>query len=187
MKAATFLKASAPKLIASGVLVLGLASISSALWIMHRQSAWIKPVHVAVARSLGGLVVHVHEQRPLVFRIDGQVHVGLPNRIGVLAVVFSGRGLAPSRQSALHLFARGTPEPNGTLALDGSRFSLALGRGDTILGRATSFESTAIGVVAHSSTGVRYRGVLSTEVNAVTHRFTSILTLRPVPAPSVAL
>ena len=187
MKASTFLRASAPKLIASGVLVIGLASISAAFWIMHRQNAWIKPVHVAVARSLGGRVAHVHEQRPLIFRIDGQVQVGLPNRVGVLAVVFSGRGLAPSRPSALHLFARGTPEPNGTLALDGSRFSLALGRGDTIFGRATSFDSTAIGVVAHSSTGVHYRGVLSTEVNAVTHRFTSTLTLRPVPAPPVAL
>ena len=187
MKAATLLKASAAKLIAGGMLVVGLASISTALWIMHRQNAWIKPQHVAVARSLGTRVVHVHEQRPLIFHIDGQVQVGMPNRVGVLAVVFSGRGLAAARLSTLHFIARGTPEPNGTLALQGSRFSLALGRGGTIFGRATSFDSTSIGVVAHSSTGVHYRGVLSTEVNAVTHRFTSTLTLRPVPAPSLAL
>ena len=187
MKATTLLKASAAKLIAAGMLVVGVASISTALWIMHRQNAWIKPLHVAVARSLGTRVVHVHEQRPLIFRIDGLVQVGLPNRVGILAVEFSGHGLSTAHPSMLHFVARGTPEPNGTLALDGSRFSLALGHGDTIYGRATSFDSTVIGVVARSSMGVHYRGVFSTQVNAVTHRFTSTLTLRPVPGASLAL
>lgn len=187
MKSAKRVKASTTRAVAAGVLAIGLASVVAGWWIGRQPSAWVKPLHVAVARSLGTRVAHVHERSPLVFQIDGSVKVGLPNGGGVLAVDFSGRGLTRTRPSVLHLFARGMPEPDGTLALDTSHFSLALGSGELIYGRATSFDSTVIGVIARSNSGVHYRGILATQVNAVTHRFSCTLTLRPVSAGSPAL
>ncbi len=180
MKSTKLLKVSATRAIAAGVLLVGLASIAAAWWIGRQPTTAIKPLHVSAARSLGTRVAHVHEQHPLVFHIYGNVKVGLPNGGGVLAVVFSGQGLTQRHASVFHLFARGLPEPDGTLALDTSRFSLDLGKSGVIYGRATSFDSTLIGVTARSSSGVHYRGIMTTQVNAVTHRFSCTVTLRPV-------
>ncbi len=116
---------------------------------------------------------------PLTFDTSGTVAVGLPNGPGVLSVTFRGRLLGHDHGN-IALFASGVPQPTGTLGLNRSRFELRLSNKTTFFGHATSFDSTAIAIVARSSVGGLYRGVIETTVNAVTNTFTAKLTLHPV-------
>ena len=133
-----------------------------------------KPNHALVHRTaLAKLLV------PITFDTSGTVAVGLPNGPGVLSVTFRGRLLGRDHGN-LALFASGVPQPTGTLGLNRSRFELRLSNTTTFFGHVTSFDSTAISIVARSSVGGLYRGVIQTNVNAVTNTFTAKLTLHPV-------
>ena len=120
-----------------------------------------------------------HLERPIVFSTSGNVSVSLPNFAGMLSVVFSGR-VNGYRAGNFHLTVTGIPQPTGNLQLHYSSFDLRVGKSVDFEGHATSFDSTAIVIIARSDTGLIYRGKISTNVDAVSHTFSGKVLLRPV-------
>ncbi len=168
-RSATFIGGASLLILATGAAAYQVASLDRATTasVQHAQA------HPLVHRS-----AFAQTQVPLVYRTAGHVSVGLPNGPGVLAINFFGH-LVGNERAMLHLFAAGVPQPTGKLGIDRSRFDLRIGT-TTYVGHLTSFDSTAIAVLARSNTGTSYRGIIQTSVNAVTHTFSAKLTLDPL-------
>ena len=166
---ATFIGGTSLLVLATGAAAYQVASLDQA-------------ANVSVAKTQTHLLVHrsalAQAQVPLVYRTTGSVSVGLPNGPGALAINFAGH-LVGNARAMLRLSAVGVPQPTGELGIDRSRFELRIGK-TTYVGHLTSFDSTAISVLARSNSGESYRGTIQTTVNAVTHTFTAKLTLAPL-------